>query len=422
MAAKKNNDISKGARIKLIKMNDPYAPVPPGTLGTVKHIDSAGQLHMEWDNGRTLALVPGVDRFYVIPSAPPMHYVVAYEYGISCGGESEDYCNGTEIIAVVHSSEKAAQVLKEKSADEREFALEHGWIVVHDNNETFYAHDSKDKREFSYYFIKPVTETDAQEDGLISFLKQEVPYRLKEHIELPEELITPALVEACIEYLHNNSDLMFNYDDIDDALRSCVSETEGISFKADMPVCDICGRELAVEISANKLICSSDYIEGWPTCRSCMSEYCVETHCLGCEYNPGNYKECRFYADKMQARFVITETSDAFPDPDDAFAIQDTCTGKYVVNAKGDILTFATEEQAAQGLISVQKAYSEDGGKKKKHVVVSQGIKIAEFDTPEEANAYANQANTEWLEYKQGCLDAGEPYADNQCFVYEEDL
>lgn len=52
-----------GTRIQLIKMNDPHSPVEEGTRGTVKHVDDSGQLHMQWDNGRTLALVPGEDSF-----------------------------------------------------------------------------------------------------------------------------------------------------------------------------------------------------------------------------------------------------------------------------------------------------------------------------------------------------------------------
>lgn len=56
-----------GTRLQLDQMEDPYAPVPPGTLGTVAFVDDAGQVHMEWDNGRTLALVPGIDRFHVTP-------------------------------------------------------------------------------------------------------------------------------------------------------------------------------------------------------------------------------------------------------------------------------------------------------------------------------------------------------------------
>ena len=53
----------KGTRIELIYMNDPYSPVPDGTKGTVTHVDDMGQIHMKWDNGRTLALVPQEDSF-----------------------------------------------------------------------------------------------------------------------------------------------------------------------------------------------------------------------------------------------------------------------------------------------------------------------------------------------------------------------
>lgn len=56
----------KGTRIELIDMNDPYAPVPSGTKGTVEFVDDMGQIHMKWDNGRTLALVPSVDEFKTI--------------------------------------------------------------------------------------------------------------------------------------------------------------------------------------------------------------------------------------------------------------------------------------------------------------------------------------------------------------------
>lgn len=52
-----------GARIMLLSMDDPYAPIPSGTKGTVVHVDDAAQIHMKWDNGRTLALVPDEDNF-----------------------------------------------------------------------------------------------------------------------------------------------------------------------------------------------------------------------------------------------------------------------------------------------------------------------------------------------------------------------
>ena len=55
----------KGTRIKLLYMEDEYG-VPSGTLGTVDFIDDEGQIQMKWDNGQSLALVEGIDRFEII--------------------------------------------------------------------------------------------------------------------------------------------------------------------------------------------------------------------------------------------------------------------------------------------------------------------------------------------------------------------
>ena len=57
-----------GTQIKLIKMNDPPEtnPIPPGSVGTIDHVDDGCQLQMRWDNGRSLALIPGVDEYVVL--------------------------------------------------------------------------------------------------------------------------------------------------------------------------------------------------------------------------------------------------------------------------------------------------------------------------------------------------------------------
>lgn len=52
----------KGTRIELLSMNDSQA-VPPGTRGTVDHVDDLGTIHMNWDNGRTLGIRPQEDSF-----------------------------------------------------------------------------------------------------------------------------------------------------------------------------------------------------------------------------------------------------------------------------------------------------------------------------------------------------------------------
>jgi len=53
-----------GTRIKLGHMDDSY-PVEPGTGGTVRFIDDIGSLGIEWDNGRSLSLIPGEDTFSI---------------------------------------------------------------------------------------------------------------------------------------------------------------------------------------------------------------------------------------------------------------------------------------------------------------------------------------------------------------------
>ena len=56
----------EGTRICLDSMENDPRPIPSGTKGTVITVDDAGQLFMKWDNGCSLSLIPGEDRFHVI--------------------------------------------------------------------------------------------------------------------------------------------------------------------------------------------------------------------------------------------------------------------------------------------------------------------------------------------------------------------
>ncbi len=60
----------EGSRIRLNNMDDPFAPVDPGTMGTLRVIDDIGTFHIDWDNGRTLGVVPGVDSFSLVQPEP----------------------------------------------------------------------------------------------------------------------------------------------------------------------------------------------------------------------------------------------------------------------------------------------------------------------------------------------------------------
>ena len=54
-----------GDRVECIFMDDAQA-VPAGTQGTVYHIDDMGTIHVKWDNGSGLGLIPGVDQYKII--------------------------------------------------------------------------------------------------------------------------------------------------------------------------------------------------------------------------------------------------------------------------------------------------------------------------------------------------------------------
>lgn len=53
-----------GTRVELIHMDDPYnRKLVPGCQGTVRWVDDMGTIHVSWDCGSSLGLIPGEDEF-----------------------------------------------------------------------------------------------------------------------------------------------------------------------------------------------------------------------------------------------------------------------------------------------------------------------------------------------------------------------
>jgi hypothetical protein len=54
-----------GKKIKMIQMDDPD-PILEGTIGIITGIDFLGTLYVEWENGRSLSVIPGEDSYEIL--------------------------------------------------------------------------------------------------------------------------------------------------------------------------------------------------------------------------------------------------------------------------------------------------------------------------------------------------------------------
>ena len=78
------------------------------------------------------------------------HYVVLYDVAVDQVGLDE-----THVIAVTHTIEEARAILAEQSAEEKEYAVEHGWAIYVDNEDEFDAgEDGYYAAEHAHYYIE----------------------------------------------------------------------------------------------------------------------------------------------------------------------------------------------------------------------------------------------------------------------------
>ena len=115
-----------GTRVRLDSMNDPYAPVAPGTEGEVALVDDAGQIHMNWADGRTLPLIPGEDHFTVL--APKLSLLKLYapltaDYYLSHDGNESVGMDGQALLE--YQDQIAAALLKNRAPEEAERGVMH---------------------------------------------------------------------------------------------------------------------------------------------------------------------------------------------------------------------------------------------------------------------------------------------------------
>ncbi len=120
-----------GTRVRLDSMNDPYAPVAPGMEGEVAHVDDAGQIHMNWADGRTLPLIPGEDRFTVLPpklSPLKLYAPLTADYYLSRDGDESIGLDGQALLE--YQDQIAAALLKNRAPEEAERGVMHWYGKV----------------------------------------------------------------------------------------------------------------------------------------------------------------------------------------------------------------------------------------------------------------------------------------------------
>lgn len=70
-----------GKRIKLITMFDDHHPIESGSMGTIYHVANVfgnNIIHVRWDNGRTLNVEEGIDKYEILDDndLPPNNQLV----------------------------------------------------------------------------------------------------------------------------------------------------------------------------------------------------------------------------------------------------------------------------------------------------------------------------------------------------------
>ncbi len=127
-----------GTRVKLEHMNDPF-PVESGTGGTVRFVDDLGSVGVEWDDGRSLSLIPGEDTFSIQQLQNLNFYMPMTVTMLEADEWGEDFCDdpiplsGQEAVCYADTIREA--IRKERLPEE----AERGLMVYHREKDSLNA-------------------------------------------------------------------------------------------------------------------------------------------------------------------------------------------------------------------------------------------------------------------------------------------
>ena len=188
-----------GTRIRLNSMEDPYAPIAPGTEGVVDFVDDIGTIHMKWNNGRSLGIVPGEDSFSVLPpklTTFKLYMPLTAElYEISKYGDLES--EGTELDGSAlrsYQNQIMAELVKSRMPEETERGLMH-WYGKADSVNTkvhsaVFTVEERDRQLWGVAECRVAGELSAAElDTLKKYITGQAADGWGEHFEQCEALV-----------------------------------------------------------------------------------------------------------------------------------------------------------------------------------------------------------------------------------------
>lgn len=90
-----------------------------------------------------------------------------------------------------------------------------------DREDIWHWFDERHSKGVSYllYGVPFHEKIDNETYPLLDFIKQEVPLRLRNIFNIPDEKLGKSVIDSCIWSLYDNSDVMFDYDSMDEHLR-----------------------------------------------------------------------------------------------------------------------------------------------------------------------------------------------------------
>lgn len=132
-------------------------------------------------------------------------------------------CRGEIIIAIQYNGVNVALTgYAEGTPELKDFTLADAYHATYADslNKQYYYHEMKEKYAARDAFL----DNPVQESPLMKFIEEEVPFRLTEIHDIEQP--SPDLIDEIVTALQNHTDILFDYDRIDDFISDKIEQFE----------------------------------------------------------------------------------------------------------------------------------------------------------------------------------------------------